>query len=191
MSRTSFVTTGVLAILLGIQMNFVDSFVLTPRATKFWQSRFRSNAVFQTQPLNGIAGAPAINGSNTSGYVPNARPAANLPYAQNPAYAGQQQRGQLYQQYSRSYARNNYPFNSPNYAGSTAGLPSFNRPGLNNNNTTSALPVGYASANQPNQFAGPGLFGPQKTITPPKWISWASIFLGAVLFIFGAARGRG
>lgn len=193
MSRTSLVTTGVLAILFGIQLNMVDSFVLTPRATKFWQSRL-NNPVFRTQPLqNTVAGIPNLNGQNVNGYLPNRPlpntnlPNANQPYAQRPAIGGQQYGSQQYQQYSRSYARNNYPFNTPNYSGRT-GLPSFNRQGYSG--ATNALPAGYTSANPLNRYANTGLLGPQKTVTPPKWISWASIFLGAVLFIYGAAMGR-
>lgn len=198
MSRPSFVTTGVLAILLGIQLNFVDSFMLTPKATKFWQSRFKSS-VFQTQPLNNVAGVPNLNGSDNRGFIPNtnlpnANP-GNAAFVQNPAfqaqqYGAQQYAGQQYQQYSRSYARNNYPFNTPNYASRRPILPSANRSGAFGGGATQALPVGFSNTNPLNQVAGSQLFGPQKTITPPKWISWASIFLGAVLFIYGAAMGR-
>ena len=192
MSRSTFVTTGVLAILLGIQMNFVDSFVLTPRATKFWQSRFKSS-VFQTQPLDNLAsGLPNLNGSDTRGYLPNAD-SNNTAFAQNPAYRaqqyGRQYAPQQYQQYSRSFARNNYPFNTPNYANRQSFLPGNNRSAFSGG-AVPALPAGYSSAGPLNQVANIGQFGPAKTITPPRWISWASIFLGAVLFIYGAAMGR-
>ncbi len=39
MSRSTIMTTGFLFILLGIQLNFVETYTLTPRATKFWAER--------------------------------------------------------------------------------------------------------------------------------------------------------
>lgn len=39
MSRTSVMTIGFLLIFLGIQLNTVESFVLTPQATRFWNDR--------------------------------------------------------------------------------------------------------------------------------------------------------
>jgi len=33
------------------------------------------------------------------------------------------------------------------------------------------------------------VFG-QKAITPPGWLCWPSIFLGAVMFLYGAALGK-
>ncbi len=39
MSRTSMMTSGLLLILVGVQLNLVESFVLTPRATRHWNNR--------------------------------------------------------------------------------------------------------------------------------------------------------
>ena len=40
MSRTATMTIGFLLVFIGFQLNFVETFVLTPSATKFWVERF-------------------------------------------------------------------------------------------------------------------------------------------------------
>ena len=195
MSRTAIVTVGMLSVLMGIQLNLVDSFVLTPRATRFWQSKlgnFGSGAAQLRDNVAGYANGFSNGIANGAGnYLPSAGYSP-----QNPLYSPGGANSQ-YSQYSRSYARSNYPFNTPNYASRPTGLPSYQGSGTNNGfgafNGTPATQAGFATNSAAKPFASftNGLLGPQKVITPPKWISWAGIFLGAVLFIFGAARGRG
>ena len=171
MSRTSLMTVGLLAVFIGIQLNLVDSFVLTPRATEFWQKRF-TGSLFETTPLD-----EAVAKTRNDYY------SGQNSFASGNSYLnGNDTRGHRFGQYSRSYARNNYPFDGPSYSNQQFSMPNAF------NGRTPAYTAGYkANRNQLDPF---GYFGPQKVVTPPKWICWASIFLGAVMFIYGAAMGR-
>jgi len=57
MSRISVMTIGFLLIFSGIQLNLVESFVLTPEATKFWHEKIVDPAnelVVVTDPDSGM-----------------------------------------------------------------------------------------------------------------------------------------
>lgn len=45
MSRTSVMTLGILLIFLGIKLNLVESYQLSPSATRFWMERIEDPAV--------------------------------------------------------------------------------------------------------------------------------------------------
>ena len=133
MSRSSIMTNGVLLILLGIQLNLVDTYVMTPQFTTFWNERFSDPAEIANDAMTGIT-----NNNNRFG--------------------------------------NNYPFNrgfnAPNYQNYTNGTPAF-------------------QASFPNkQFAQGNVLAAQKRVTPPTWCCWPFIFLGAVVFLYGAALGK-
>lgn len=79
MSRISTMTIGFLMIFIGLQLNFVQTYVLTPKATQFWAERFEtpespanSNG-YQTQNYNSV-------------YAPSTRPFSNGPF-QNAGYS--------------------------------------------------------------------------------------------------------
>ena len=167
MSRISLMTCGLLLILIGVQLNLVDSFVLTSRATKFWKSKLSSS------PFEDEGGGAA---SNPVGLQASRQPAPGTSFSN---------------QYA---ARPNFPYTTPNYRRyrnggrglfQTGARNSQNR--LNNGNFQNAgfgSPVNGVAANAASQPRFPG----QKMITPPTWICWPPIFLGAVIFLFGAAR---
>lgn len=51
MSRTSIMTIGILLILMGIKFNLVESYQLSPQATRFWMERVEDPAIAQQQAL--------------------------------------------------------------------------------------------------------------------------------------------
>ena len=85
MSRTSTMTIGFLFVFLGLQLNLIETYVLTPNATKFWAERFELPDE-QT----------AYNGYNSTNYGTN----YSNPYAQ----AGYQYGGSPFQ--SSGFAAN-------------------------------------------------------------------------------------
>jgi hypothetical protein len=52
MSRTSIMTIGFLLIMMGIKLNMVESYVLSPTATKFWMERIEDPAVAMQNGYN-------------------------------------------------------------------------------------------------------------------------------------------
>ena len=122
MSRTSLMTAGILLVLVGVQLNLVESYVLTPRATQAWDQRVQLNYDYEVVPGNYQAttngyfrgsdivtansnGSQSI-GSNFTTAQPNV-----LPYS-TPSYQRSSQRVPAYQ---ASYAQ---PAVAGNYAGS-------------------------------------------------------------------------
>ncbi len=139
MSRSPLMTVGILFILIGIQLSLVESFVLTPKATDFWNNRF-NRYKHQTVPGDYVA--------TSDGYFRGANP----PPRQN-----------------IDAARNSYPYSTPSYQ----------------RYPNSRVPS-YQSAYRQNPNAA-AFNGPQKMVTPPSWFTWPPIFLGSVLFLYGAA----
>ena len=45
MSRTSIMTIGFLLIMIGIKLNMIESYVLSPTATKFWMERIEDPTI--------------------------------------------------------------------------------------------------------------------------------------------------
>lgn len=45
MSRTSIMTIGFLLIMMGIKLNLIESYVLSPSATRFWMERIEDPTV--------------------------------------------------------------------------------------------------------------------------------------------------
>lgn len=139
MSRSSIMTTGIVLILVGIQLNLVETYVMTPRFTKFWNERF-------TAPLY-----------TTEDVIqdPSGRIAYRAPSTANPS------------------GYSNYPFNAGRYQDYTSGTP--------------ALQASWSQlASSTKEVA----LGTQKQITPPSWLCWPIIFMGAVIFLHGATLGK-
>jgi hypothetical protein len=142
MSRISYMTWGLLLILIGVQLNLVESFVLSPQATSYWNKRW-SGFGMDTVPGNYLA----ISNGYFRDSVITPR---NIQITKN------------------QLADNPYV------------TPSYQRPRF------SGLPVYQSSYS--NQLAALPSADLQKMITPPSWFCWPPIFLGSVLFLFGAAR---
>lgn len=138
MSRTAMMTIGFLFVFAGIQLNFVESYVLTPRMTEFLSDKFSNDQAI-----------------------------ANLPYAQPVQSIPANTQNSPYQQ--AGYQQNGY---------SGSGIP-----GVQN----------VQSQGAPN-FARQPIFGnasiQSRVITPPRWICWPIIFLGAVIFLNGVSMNR-
>ena len=128
MSRFSLMTWGVLLILIGVELNLVNSVVLTPRATKFLKNKM-SYSPFENEGSGASNGSFSFaNGSNDQSY----------------SNQGNERRGLFGTTYQN---------------------------------------VGFGiSGDSPTGLAI------QKKITPPSWYCWPPMFLGAVLFLFGAVR---
>jgi len=142
---------GLLLIFVGVELNLVNSVVLTPRASRFWESRLSAS------PFEDGLGGTASSGS------PFSRASQRTAYGQS---------------FSDQYgARNNFPFSTPSSRSYRNGSP-FGNSNFRSAGYDSSAVVGTVSTE----------FGDQKMITPPSWYCWPPIFLGAVLFLFGAAR---
>ena len=187
MSRYTAMTMGFLLIFLGTKLHLVDSYTLTPRATKFYTDRFQSSG-------NGA------NGGN---------PLTNSAYGNN--YASGNNYGSSNYGSGNYGSGNNYGSGTssiPQYNPPTAyGGSGFNSWGsypnsYSSNNQNPYQTAGYQSGSNVNSYlasynnsninqASVGNLGPQKTVKPPSWICWPVLFLGAVLVIHGLFRRRG
>lgn len=116
---------GFLLMFIGIQLNVVRTYTLSPKATKFWMENVE---------------APT--------YVAQQTPLVQLPQAQS-GY--------------NSYA--NSPYSQASYG----------------NNTGSYVQQAPVLRSAP--------YGP-KRLTPPDWICWPFIFVGAVFVLYGSVLGR-
>lgn len=119
MRRTSIMTTGFALIFIGIQLNLIESYQLTPRFTNFL-----------SENGGGIVTVPANNVAQPSQF--------SLP------------------------SQVNQQFNTPYYQAS-ASSPPYN-------------------ANLQS--------GATRVITPPTWLCWPVLFLGAVVFLHGLGKRR-
>ena len=128
MSRSSIMTGGVLLVLLGIQLNFVDTYVMSSQFTDFCNERFSAPLFLEEVP---VAQEESTNFGSGFGF------------------------------------------------------------GNNNQNLSQPIPTSQASfsMNALDEDTASGS-GELKQITPPSWMCWPLIFLGAVLFLHGAALGR-
>ena len=175
MSRISLITWGLLLIFVGVQLNLVDSFVLTPRATKFWKSKLTSGPFENAGGPNQFAGrqqGQPLQGQSFSDQYASGRRAA-------PSARG-----------------SSFPYSTPNYRrfrGNSGGQGIY-QAGFNNNpqnrfgNNGSIRNAGYGNPGNANPNQPASRFAGQKMITPPSWFCWPAIFTGAVLSLFGAAR---
>ena len=158
MSRYATMTMGFLLVFMGIKFLMVESYYLTPQATKFWLERIEDPASSEAfgQPNN------STNGANT--YANNYGAYNNHP---NNAYSNGYSNN-----YSSPYRSNNNGFGNP----SPFQAASYQRP--------------YA----PQNMQVTGASGPtnwlQKQLTPPRWVGWPMLFLGAVLVLQGASLRR-
>ena len=139
MSRFSLMTWGTLLILIGIQLNLVESFVLSPKATELWNNRMTQYNL-ETVPRDYIATSNGYyRGSNTQLANNGFRTATSNYRSSIPTYQSYNSSAAVYQS-------------------------SFDRTGIAGRNGA-----------------------PQKLLTPPSWLCWPPIFLGSVLFLYGAA----
>lgn len=70
MSRSTIMITGFLLILIGIQLNFVQTYTLTPRATKFWAERLADPVdLGPLQTTNNQSNSPFSQASFNNGTV--------------------------------------------------------------------------------------------------------------------------
>ena len=122
MSRTSLMSTGFLLIFLGIQLNIVESFTLTPRVSNFLSDNFSGN--------------------------PNVNPNAIADVNPVPGFRQDANR----QEYNSPYYQTAYSNNAPQFNNSLV-------PQVHN-----------------------------RTFSPPRWICWPVLFLGAVLILQGLMR---
>ena len=171
MSRYTAMTIGFLLIFFGAKLRLVDSYTLTPRASKFYVERIQSS-VAQANGHNPIANNPYANnlGSGTSG---NFNSQYN-PQAYNP-------------QGSYSSGGINSWGSTPNSYRSTSNPNPFQTAGYQSGSDVNSYLAAYRRNDNPivgSSFAG------QETIQPPKWICWPVLFLGAVFVIQGALRRR-
>jgi len=153
MSRISMMTCGLLMILVGVQLNLVESFVLTPRATAKWNSRTITDGIRSTETV------PGNYRVTSNGYFQSSEDARNR--LNGNAYQANNQRDYTYS------------------------IPSYQRA------PTSRVPAYQSSYGTPanaNTGAVAAYGGPQKMLTPPPWFCWPPIFIGSVLFLFGAAK---
>ena len=141
-------TLGILLVLVGIQMNLVESFVLTPRATYAWNNRVLLNYKYETVPGNYI--------QTTNGYFRG----SDVVASNNIAGSGRD--------FTTSQP-NLVPYSTPTYQRS----PGARVPAYQSSYDRGAVAGNYA--------------GPQKMLTPPRWFCWPPVFLGTVVFLFGAA----
>lgn len=177
MSRYTTMTIGFLLVFMGIKFHLVESYLLTPRATKFWNSRiggkkgsdtpvqdaFNNQLANNTGARNGFNrnsnGFNAIGGFNGG----NSNNNAYAPYSANP-----------YNPYSKGYMSNN--------AYGSANNSLFQNASYQNPN---AFQQPLANSGYANQ-----VFGPQRQVTTPKWLGWPILFLGAVFILQGLAMKR-
>lgn len=153
MSRISMMTFGLLLILIGVQLNLVESFVLTPRATAKWNNRTNRSVLGTTETV------PGNYRVTSNGYFQSSEAARNR--------------------------LNGNAFQANNQRDYTYSIPSYQRA------PTSQVPAYQSSYGRPanaNIGAVAAYGGPQKMLTPPPWFCWPPIFLGSVLFLFGAAK---
>ncbi len=69
MNRTVIMTLGFLLVFFGIQLNAVDSYVLTPRVANFVSDNFSGSPPFENNAINvNQNGTPFVQ----TGYAPNA-----------------------------------------------------------------------------------------------------------------------
>lgn len=151
-------TWGGLLILIGVELNLVDSVVLTPRATQFWNNKL-SSSPFEDDGIE---------------------------FADSPFALASQRPGTSGSSFSDQYAtRNSFPYSTPNFRRNR----SDSRGVLGGRSIRSA---GYGNTgnaeNLANSIGRQTQLADQKMITPPSWYCWPPIFLGAVLFLFGAVR---
>lgn len=66
-------TVGFLLVLIGLQLNFVESYQLSPEATRFWVTRFETP---DTPLTNSAYGLPAQSGQNVFQNAAYAMPSA-------------------------------------------------------------------------------------------------------------------
>lgn len=64
MSRTSTLTLGFLLLLVGIKLNVIQSYQLTPSATRFWIERIEDPEVVMRNNLYQYTQPNAYNGNN-------------------------------------------------------------------------------------------------------------------------------
>ena len=174
MSRYTAMTIGFLLIFFGAKLRLVDSYTLTPRASKFYVERIKSSDT-QANGLIPVANNPYANnlGSGTTG---NFNPQYN-PQAYNP----QGSYGSGFNSWGstpNSYSSNSNSNSNPN---------PFRTAGYQSGSDVNSYLAAYRRNDNP--IAGSSFAG-QETIQPPKWICWPVLFLGAVFVIQGALRGR-
>ncbi len=130
MSRSSIMTNGILLVLLGMQLNLVDTYVMTPKFTDFWNERF-SGPLFSEE-----TSVPQVAQQESSGFM------------------------------------SSFGFGTPQ-------------------SNSLAVPTSQASFSNDNLASNTTVSDESlKQFTPPSWLCWPLIFLGAVLFLHGAALGR-
>jgi hypothetical protein len=176
-------TIGFLLVLLGIKFHLVESYLLTPRATKFWNSRIGGGGGSNTPVQDGFNnsvnqltnaarsgydqtrnGFNAVGGFNGGNFNNN----SYTPMSSNP-----------YNPYSKGYM-NNSQYGAPN--NSLFQNASYQNPVAQNRNGFAPQAIASGYSNQ--------MIGPQKQVTTPKWLGWPILFLGAVLILQGLAMRR-
>ena len=163
-------TWGLLLILIGVELNLVDSFrVDTARHQTFGRANLSSG------PFEDVLVRKSARNCNPE-TVTRCR-GSRFPTSTQQRRAG--------------FASNStsFPYSTPNYR-RTYEQPirrnSADRIQQPENRVTDQIPesvrnAGYASNYSSNEDAN-SRFGGQKMITPPSWFCWPPIFLGAVLF---------
>ncbi|MFK7768839.1 MAG: hypothetical protein AB8B55_16585 [Mariniblastus sp.] len=138
MRRTSTMTMGFVLIFIGIQLNLVETYVLTPRFSNFLSENRALDLTGQTQsPF--MNQAAAVNSNRPMNFDPQLNANQNNP---------------------------NAPYNSPYYQAS------------------------FANGQMVAPFSSAANLGQPKTFSPPKWLCWPALFLGAVLFLQGLSIPR-
>lgn len=165
MSRYTTMTIGFLLVFMGIKFHMVESYLLTPNATKFWNERIGDQGNLAPNLGNNQV-ASGFNANNgTSPFSPNS-------YGQ---YTGQ------YNPRS-GYANTGGFANTGGYGATNSSV--FQSASYQN-------PVSYQQpASNQGSLLGSLFYGPQKQLTTPKWLGWPVLFLGAVFILQGAGMRR-
>ncbi len=129
MNRTRIMTAGFVLIMLGIQLNLVRSYELTPRFTNFL-SENGNGLVTSTDPTNMIGQSNQFGQPNQFS-LPNQSTVVN-------------------QQFNSPYYQASYPAGAPLLASQNPSVARF--------------------------------------VTPPTWLCWPVLFLGAVVFLHGFGK---
>lgn len=159
-------TIGFLLVFLGIKFHLVESYLLTPNATKFWNSRISSGGGSATPIQDGFNNSVNQMANNTrNGF--NAIGGFDGGNLNNGSYSPYS--GSPYNPYSQGYM-NNQRYGNPNNS-------LFQNASYNNRN-------GYGVQTNLAGFNAP-ILGPQKQLSTPKWLGWPALFLGAVLILQG------
>ncbi len=78
MSRSAILTIGFLLVMIGVQLNMVDTYTLTPQATQFLRERLADNAQTAGSPASSYNYNNSYNTYQTSPYYQTSYPSRGI-----------------------------------------------------------------------------------------------------------------